>query len=504
MAADPSVVERYAQLNPEEREQLESPRRPIVLLKKRVEIPHIAPCLDEYGIMLPYTPLHGLLLEKIDLIVATSSNRKDAPIIKDKGLDLVPLCDAVLDHNRPIHMRADDSVLKVAAGDPLFLRRARGYVPHPQKVPEGLLIKDDILAVGAELKDTISVYKNGYVVTSQFLGDLDEYSNFLYFEETIEHLCRLFQIKPRVVACDLHPDFRSTRFALHQEIPLYQVQHHHAHLAAVLLEHGISTGKNVLGVLFDGYGYGTDGTAWGGEFLIGDYETFERFAHFEQVALPGGDLASRQPWRMALSYLTQTFGDAVPPLPVMDVVPDRMYRGVQEMIQNNIHCPRCSSAGRLFDAVSFLAGLAPVEVEYEAEAPLRLQSAASYDRTHFYPFKLDGDKPPYTLSFRAAIAAIVNDMLSGTEAGSISSKFHNTLSRTIVKTARRAREERGIDTVVLGGGVFCNSLLLELTKAGLEKDGFRCLRPILYSPNDECISVGQIAHALARTKKKGR
>ncbi|MBU4331182.1 MAG: carbamoyltransferase HypF [Acidobacteria bacterium] len=501
MAADAAVVQTYAHLSPEEREHLESPRRPIVLLKKRLDLPHIAPFLDEYGIMLPYTPLHVLLLEKLDLIVATSSNRKDAPIIKDKGEDLVPLCDAVLDHNRPIHMRADDSVLKVAAGSPLFLRRARGYVPFPQRVPEELTVEGDILAVGAELKDTISVYKNGYVVTSQFLGDLDEYSNLLYFEETIGHLSRLFQVEPRCVVCDSHPDFHSTRFAFNLDIPVFQVQHHHAHLTAVLLEHGIAPGRSVLGVVFDGYGYGADGTAWGGEFLVGDYETFERFAHFEPVALPGGDLAARQPWRMALSYLMRTFEDSIPSLPVMDRIPARMLRGVREMVRSNVNSPLCSSAGRLFDAVSFLSGLAPPEVEYEAEAPLRLQSAATSDRVLSYPFNLAGDKPPYTLSFRATIAEVVNDVLSGIGAGTISAKFHNTLARTIVTTARRAREELGIDTVALGGGVFCNSLLLENTQSRLEAEGFRCLRPVLYSPNDEAISVGQIAHALARIKK---
>ena len=317
MARDLEVVERFAAVGPAERRLLLSPRRPVVLLRKKTDIPLIAPHLGEIGFMLAYTPLHTLLLDRLELIVATSSNAKDAPIMKDEAEGIRGLCDAVLTHDRPIAMRADDSVVKIASGRPLFVRRARGYVPYPQPVPEALRVETPVVALGGELKNTISVYKNGYVVTSQFLGDLDDYRNFGYFEETLAHLCRLFDVKPAAVVTDLHPDFRTTRFAGTMGIPHFKVQHHYAHVLAPLLEHGHVPRRPVLGVALDGYGYGQDGTAWGAEFLLADYRGYERFATFKPVPLPGGDLAAREPWRPALAYLDEAFGPAVPDLPVL-------------------------------------------------------------------------------------------------------------------------------------------------------------------------------------------
>jgi hydrogenase maturation protein HypF len=301
MARDLKTLNRYARVSAAERRELVSPSRPIVLLKKKEDIPLIAPHLDEVGIMLPYTPLHHLLLERLGLAVATSSNKKDAPIAKDEKEGIGGLCDFILTHDRPIQTRADDSVMKVVDGRPLFLRRARGYVPYPQRVPLELEVPEHVLALGGELKDTVSVYKNGYVITSQFLGDLDDYHNYRYFEETIAHLTRLFDVRPGVVVSDLHPHFRSTRYAQRSGLLHFQVQHHYAHVLAVLLEHGIAPGKRVLGVSLDGYGYGEDGSAWGGEFLLVNYSSFTRVAHLEKVPLPGGDLAAKQPWRVALS-----------------------------------------------------------------------------------------------------------------------------------------------------------------------------------------------------------
>ena len=288
MARDTAAVERWARLSAAERRLLTSERRPIVLLPKRRDIPGIAPNLGEIGFMLPYTPLHHLLLEKLELIVATSSNLRDAPIMKDDDEGLSGLCDAVLTHDRPIEMRADDSVVKVVDGRPLFVRRARGYVPYPQKVPDGLGSKRPILALGGELKDTVSVFKNGYVVTSQFLGDLDEYENRAYLEETVSHLTRLFDAEPALVVSDLHPDFHSTRIARRLGLPHLQVQHHHAHILAVMLEHGLRPDSKVLGISWDGYGYGADGGAWGGEFLLADYRSFEQIRPFRAGPAAGG------------------------------------------------------------------------------------------------------------------------------------------------------------------------------------------------------------------------
>jgi hydrogenase maturation protein HypF len=501
MARDLSEVRKYAHLNSTEEALLLSARRPIVLLQKKKDIVGIAPCLDEIGFMLPYTPLHYLLLKNINLIVATSSNKKDSPIMKDEEEGIEALCDYILTHNRPIQMRADDSVMKVVEKTPLFLRRARGYVPYPQKVFKELHIPYHVLALGGELKDTISVYKNGYVVTSQFLGDLDDYENFRYFEETLDHLSHLFKVKPDAVVTDLHPDFHSTRYAQKIGIPHIQVQHHFAHILAPLLEHGISCRAKVLGVAFDGYGYGSDGTAWGGEFLIADYESFERFARFKPVLLPGADLASKQPWRMALSYLFDIYGDRFPDISAIKQVNKGKIKGVLEMMKQKINSPLSSSCGRLFDAVSFIIGTSPLEVEFEAEAPMRLEAIAAENSRGSYKFSIENKKTPcYEVSFSETIKSILEDMQKNVARPEISARFHNTLSSAIGAVAEKARDSYSIDTVVLVGGVFLNKKLLRSVYHLLRSKGFKILRPVNYSPNDESISLGQIAYALNKMK----
>ncbi|MBN2265281.1 MAG: carbamoyltransferase HypF [Candidatus Aminicenantes bacterium] len=505
MARDLDVVLRYASVSAAERELLRSPRRPIVLLKKRRDIPLIAPGLDEIGFMLPYTPLHHLLLERLELIVATSSNVKDAPIITDEKQGVRGLCDAVLTHDRPIAMRADDSVVKAAAGRPLFVRRARGYVPYPQPVPEALRSGRVIVALGGELKDTISLYKNGYVVTSQFLGDLDDYRNFGYFEETLAHLLRLFDARPSAVVSDLHPDFRTTRHAERMGIPHYRVQHHYAHVLAPLLEHGQVPRRRVLGVALDGYGYGEDGAAWGGEFLLADYDGYERFARFETVPLPGGDLAAREPWRMALAWLDRAFDGDVPDLPALGRIGRRRKEAVAAMIRGGVRSPLTSSCGRLFDAVAFMAGLAPDRLEFEAEAAMRFEAAA--DRAHrgLYPVRLveAGPGRPIEISFAPLIRGFARDVGKGVPAGTLAAKFHDSLARLIVRVAERARRDRGTEEVSLAGGVFLNKRLLESVEGRLAAKGFRVFRPLAYSPSDESLSLGQIAWGLARIKNGG-
>jgi len=518
MARELGIIKKFAEVSPAEEKLLVSVRRPIVLLRKKRDIRGIAPHLDEIGVMLPYTPLHYLLLEKIPLIVATSSNKKDSPIMKDDDEGIEQLCDYILTHDRPIEMRADDSVMKVADGKPLFVRRARGYVPYPQPVPKELASAHHIMALGAELKDTISVYKNGYVVTSQFLGDLDEYENYRYFEQTLSHFVRLFRLKPKAVVTDLHPDFHTTRYAEKLKLPHIRIQHHFAHVLAPLLEHGVPPGKKVLGVALDGYGYGEDGSAWGAEFLWADYGGYERIAQFKAVPLPGGDAAAKQPWRMALSYLIDAYGENMPIDPNLKpwkAVGRRKIRGVSEMIRLDTNSPPVSSCGRLFDAVSFLTGVAPVEMEFEAEAPMRLEAVAAGEpgigiRNKFrqgedranqgsYRFSIlaaDNPQAPAQISFEKMIKDILRDLGQGKPASVISAKFHNTLARAILAIAKKAQREFGMDTVVLVGGVFLNRRLLVNTSHLLEKKGFTVLRPLQYSPNDESISLGQIAHAL--------
>jgi len=502
MARDLKTIEKYAFLDPAEKKMLLSARRPIVLLRKKKEIKGIAPFLDEMGFMLPYTPLHHLLLLDLDLIVATSSNKKDAPIIKDEKEGIEELCDYILTHNRPIEVRADDSVFKVVDKQPLFLRRARGYVPYPQKVPQELVTPHHVLALGGELKDTISIYKNGYVITSQFLGDLDELQNYRYFEETICHLARLFELRPEVVVSDLHPDFHTTRHAQKSGLRHLQVQHHFAHILAPLLEHRIPPKTKVLGVAFDGYGYGEDGSSWGGEFLLADYSSFQRFAHFKPVPLPGGDLASKQPWRMALSYLMDIYRNQLPGVKALERVSREKIKGVMTMIEQNIRSPLSSSCGRLFDAVSFLVGLSPLEVEFEAEAPMRLEAVAEEKIKESYGFSVIGASPPLRISFDQTIKSIVRDLEQKILPSVISAKFHNTLARLILSIAEKAEREHGVNTTVFVGGVFLNRKLLQSATSLLKAKGFKVVRSINYSPNDESISIGQIAYALNKIKSE--
>jgi len=503
MARDLSTIRKYARVGAAEKRWLTSPFRPIVLLRKNQELPEIAPFIETIGFMLPYTPLHHLLLQKLPLIVATSSNRKDAPIIKDDNQIGPELCDYILTHDREIAIRADDSVMKVVGGKPVFLRRARGFVPFPQPVPASLRLPVQVLAVGGELKNTISIYKNGYVVTSQFLGDLDDYENSRYFEETLAHLKKLFSLEPEVVVSDLHPGFWSTRLARSLKIPHFQVQHHFAHSLAPLLEHQLPPGQKFLGVSFDGFGYGDDGQAWGGEFLLADYDSYSRLAHLDYLELAGGDAAAREPWRMAVAYLRRAFGPDFPRIKSLKLIPPSRLEAVLKMMDRKINCPWTSSVGRLFDAVAFICGLAPARVEYEAEAPSRLEAAAakvSRRQAGHYPFWLMTDQKPYRVDFSPAIRQMVYDLGKKIRPELVAWKFHLTLVQVILQLARLARKEAGISRVVLTGGVFLNRILTENTEKTLRKNGFEVLRPVYYSPGDESLSLGQIAYALNRLK----
>ena len=505
MARDLAVVERFARVSPAERRLLLSPRRPIVLLEKKRDIPLIAPHLGEIGFMLPYTPLHRLLLEDLEAIVATSSNAKDAPIIKDEAEGIRGLCDAVLTHDRPIAARADDSVVKVVSGRTLFVRRARGYVPAPQSVPESLRSDRVLVALGGELKATISLYKNGYVVTSPFLGDLDDYRNFGYFEETLGHLLHVFDAAPEIVVTDLHPDFRTTRFAERMGLPHVRVQHHFAHVLAPLLEQGHAPRRRVLGVALDGYGYGEDGTAWGGEFLLADYDGCERFARFEPVPMPGGDLAAREPWRMALAWLDRAFGDDIPVLAALRGIGRRRAASVLGMARGGLRSPLTSSCGRLFDAAAFLCGVAPERLEFEAEAAMRFEAAADRAFRGVYPVAVSAPAAgtPAEISFAPLVRALVRDIDKGIPVATISARFHDSLAGLVLRIAELARRERGTDEVSLAGGVFLNRRLLERTEKRLAGAGFRVFRPLAYSPNDESLSLGQVARGLALVRSGG-
>jgi hydrogenase maturation protein HypF len=489
MARDATVIEKLAYANADELDMLLSPQRPIVLLRKKKEIAGLSPGLDTYGIMLPYTPLHALLLDEIPLIVATSANERDGPILKDENDDLARLADRMLTHNRPIANRCDDSVVRVCRGGPLFLRRARGYVPDPLWLPD-IRERKVILALGGELKNTVTLLKDGYLITSQYLGDMKDVRNLAYMEEALARFSQLFAADPAVVCSDLHPHFTTTRLAEGTGKPLLRVQHHLAHLFAVMAEHHLDPRGNYLGVAFDGMGYGDDGCVWGGEFLaLSDAKARQRW-HFRYVPQPGGDLAAREPWRMALSYLRDATGET-PRVGVLENVPEAKRRAVAQALDVGINAPLTSSVGRLFDAVAALVGVAPDSVDYEAEAAMRLECTVEPSEQEVYSFSVDGEE----IDVREMIREILR---SGEPAGVVAAKFHNTLAAVIARMAEVCRDKYGIDRTLLSGGVFLNAALLERTVAILEEKHFAVHYPRRFSPGDEAISAGQALYAVTQ------
>jgi hydrogenase maturation protein HypF len=489
MARDATVIEKLAYASADELDMLLSPQRPIVLLRKKKEIAGLSPGLDTYGIMLPYTPLHALLLDEIPLVVATSANAREGPILKDEEDDLARLADRMLTHNRPIANRCDDSVVRVCRGGPLFLRRARGYVPDPLWLPD-IRERKVILALGGELKNTVTLLKDGYLITSQYLGDMKDVRNLAYMDETLEKFRQLFSADPAVVCCDLHPRFTTTRLAEGTGKPLLRVQHHLAHVFAVMAEHHLDPRGNCLGVAFDGMGYGDDGCVWGGEFLAMSDGRVQQRWHFRYVPQPGGDLAAREPWRMALSYLRDATGE-IPRVGVLENVPEAKSRAVAQALEVGINAPLTSSVGRLFDAVAALAGVAPDSMDYEAEAAMRLECTVEPSEHGVYSFSIVGEE----IDVREMIREIIR---SGEPPGVVAAKFHNTLASIIVRVAEVCRERYGIGSLLLSGGVFLNAALLERTLTMLEEKRFTMYYPRRFSPGDEAISAGQALYAVTQ------
>jgi len=482
MARDAAVIEGLACVSADELGILASPQRPIVLLRKKKEIGGLSPGLDTYGIMLPYTPLHSLLLDEIPCLVATSANERDGPILKDEGTEVGNLTDCMLTHNRPIANRCDDSVVRVFRGGPLFLRRARGYVPDPLWLPHVGKPKS-ILALGAEMKDTVTLLKDGYLITSQYLGDMKDARNLAYMDEALERFRDLFSADPAAVCCDLHPRFTTTRLAEATGTPVIRVQHHIAHVLAVMAEHGLDPRGNYFGVAFDGMGYGDDGCIWGGEFFaLNDGATRRRW-HLRYIPQPGGDLAAREPWRMALSYLRDATGE-IPRVGVLQDIPEAKIQAVARALEVGINAPLTSSVGRLFDAIAALAGVAPDSIDFEAEAAMRLEYAVESGEQGVYSFSVSGEE----IDVREMICEILR---FGEPPGVVAAKFHNTLACIIAHVAEGCRESHGIASVLLSGGVFLNTALLERTLTLLEGKGFTVRYPRRFSPGDEAISVGQ-------------
>jgi hydrogenase maturation protein HypF len=484
-----------------------SRERPIVICPRQRTAPvaaSVAPGQQTLGAMLPATALHHLLVrDAACALVMTSGNSCEEPIVyrDEEALPrLGAIADRLLVHDRPIHMRADDSVVRtVAVGgtrQPLMIRRARGYVPAPIALP--FAAPREILACGAELKATLCLAKGRHAWVSQHIGDLRDAEALRSYREAAARLCRLFDVNPALVAYDMHPDYLSTSFARElEDVELIAVQHHHAHLAAVLAEHGRDT--PAIGVIFDGSGYGEDGTSWGGELLVGDLRGFERAGALNTVALPGGDAAARQPWRMAASWLAAAHGDpgALPAGLARRVQPER-WRNVARLIAAGIASPPSSSVGRLFDAVSALCGLC-VESSYEGQAAIALEAAVSPGERGAYPLTV-ADRGALTLDARPTVRAVVADLAAGAAVGVVAARFHNALASAAASACGLLRERLGLETVVLAGGVFQNAVLLERTASLLNGEGFEVLCARRLPCNDGGISYGQAAVAAARLR----
>ena len=494
MCRDLKAASELCYLTEGARKLLLGRERPIVILERRPETPvapSVAPGHRTLGLMLPYTPLHHLLFsDGIKCLVMTSGNLSDEPIAyKDaEALErLRGIAEYFLVHNREIHMRCDDSVMKVFRDAPLFVRRSRGYVPHPIKLGgEGR----QVLACGAELKNTFCLTKGDHAFLSHHIGDLENFETLRSFEEGVEHFKRLFEIEPEVVAYDLHPDYLSTRYALELDLPKVGVQHHYAHALSCMAEYGLE--GPLLAVVMDGTGYGTDGAVWGCEFMEVHLRGYRRLGHLRYIPLPGGDRAVKEPWRMAAVYLQRAFGS----LEALDIPFRRRLEGrgwevIQKAVAAGLNSPPCSSMGRLFDAVSALLGVREV-VNYEGQAAIELEQRADETAGGSYPFTVSDD---LVVDPDPMIRAIVEEIKKGVPTAEISMRFHRTVAEMVLEVSRRMREATGWEEVILSGGCFQNLLLLRLSCEMLEADGFRVFIQRQVPPNDGGISLGQALHA---------
>jgi hydrogenase maturation protein HypF len=496
MARDLNAADRACVLTEASLAALVSPARPIVLLAARRGAPvarSVAPSVGELGIMLPATPLHHLLLEAHELVVMTSGNTADEPIAMDDGDALARLgtiADAFLVHDRAIHTRADDSVVRVTLGRLAPVRRARGYVPSPIGLG---FDAPPVLAVGGALKNTVCLVRGRDAYLSQHIGDLDAVEGRAFFGEVIAKLERLLGVAPAIIAHDLHPDYPSTRWALAQHLPRVAVQHHHAHIASCLAEQG-RTGS-VIGVAFDGTGCGPAGELWGGEFLLCDLARSTRLGHLRPIALPGGESAIREPWRLAVAALV----DAGESLELLAHIGERRRRFITRMIERDLASPRATGAGRWFDAVASLLGVRDV-VSYEAQGAVELEALAhGSDDDRAYPFVVDAPPgPPFVVELRPTIRGIARDLRDLVAETRIASRFYATIADAIVAGCVHARRQHRISTVALSGGCFQSSMLTERARGRLEREGFEVLVHRLVPPSDGGLALGQAAVAAYR------
>jgi hydrogenase maturation protein HypF len=528
MMADMALVEKNCYVSEAERRLLSSLARPIVLLRRKPGSKiarEAAPGQDHLGVMLPYTPLHYLLFSDervgmkspLSVLVMTSGNLAEEPIAIDNQearQRLSSLADAFIMHDRDIHIRCDDSVVRVfeeqkislpqtnhpasKQHDPVLypVRRSRGYSPFPVKLP---FKPPALLATGPELKNTFCITNGDYAFISQHIGDMENYETLRSFERGVDHFEKLFRAKPEVLAHDLHPDYLSTRYALkrgrQENLPLVGIQHHHAHIAACMAEHRLEASRVVIGIAFDGTGYGEDGAIWGGEILIAGYKEFKRALQVEYFPLPGGDAAIKKPARTALALLWSLGLEWDENLSPTRFHSKYELENLRIQLERKLNAPMTSSAGRLFDAAASIAGIRQ-SVNYEAQAAIEFEAMADADEQGSYPFAVDGSK----LKIKEAFAALVKDALSGVPTPIMSARFHNGLAESVRAAAMKVRNDTDIRDVVLSGGVWQNITLLGRTLSLLDSEGFSVYIHREVPTNDGGISLGQAVIAAQRLR----
>jgi hydrogenase maturation protein HypF len=504
MACDLAQVHEICQVSPGEEALLTSPARPIVLLERRENTgvaEGVAPRQSTLGVMLAYTPLHHLLLRDAGIpLVMTSGNTSDEPIAyrDEEALDqLCEIADYFLIHDRMIHMRCDDSVVRTAREIPYPIRRSRGYTPAPLRLAADF--RRHTLACGGELKNTFCLARGRHAFMSHHIGDMENYETLRSFREGIEHYSRLFDVSPELVAYDLHPEYLSTKYARELEetgLPAAGVQHHHAHVASCLADNERPAEERVIGVALDGTGYGTDGAVWGGEFFEGSLKRgFTRLAHLDYAPLPGGSAAIRQPWRMALAQLISVYGEEDTmklPLAAVQQAGERSVMLIARLVERKLNTPPTSSAGRLFDAVAALTGVPGTErTTYEGQAAVELELAACGPASRGYPFLLRPKDQGWIVETGEIIHEVVEDLLAGRATGEISSRFHRTMAEVVAAGCEKIRGAGGTTAVALSGGTFQNMLLLRQVIKLLEGKGFQVYRHRRVPANDGGLALGQ-------------
>lgn len=500
MFRDIDSLRKYACVSNVEMELLTGWRKPIVLLQTREKLADgVSAGFNTVGAMLPYMPFHHLLMQRLSIpvIVLTSGNISDEPIIihnHEAREILLPVSDMLVTYNRDIHNRTDDSVSRIINGTERIIRRSRGYVPNPIRLS---LNADGILAAGAELVNCFCIGKGSQAIMSQHIGDLKNLETLEFYKESFEHFKKLFRVSPEMIVRDLHPDYLSSKYADETGLKTISVQHHHAHITSVMAEYGLD--EKVIGIAFDGTGLGDDEAIWGGEFFVCDLNEYERMNHFRYVSMPGGDKATEEPWRMAVSYLYDVFGEGFRemPLPLLDFVSDEHVQIILNAIEKKINCPLTSSAGRLFDAIAALLNIV-LYSEFHAEAPMRLEAIASENINNSYSYTVTGQE----IDFTPMIKEIIRDIEKGTDNGIVSAKFHNTIINVIFAVAKEIGKRSGLKKVVLSGGSFQNKYILENIEKRFEGSGMKLFIPAKVPVNDGGIALGQLVIAAKRRELK--